>query len=65
MSLYQFPVCNLVHVEEILHPQVFEAAPYGGGGGVSLAHECVTHPRPPTSKMDPKGRIAPAFYLHP
>ena len=33
--------------------------PGGGGGGGSVTHECATHLRPPTCKMNPKWRIAP------
>ena len=33
----------------------------GGGGGGSLAHKLATHLRPPTSKMNPKWRIAPCY----
>ena len=34
----------------------------GGGWGVgSLAHKLSTHPRPSTSKMNPKWRIAPCY----
>ena len=32
-----------------------------GGGGGSLAHKLATHPRPSTSKMNPKWRIAPCY----
>ena len=34
---------------------------WGGGGGVTLTQDCATHPCPPTSKMDPKWRIAPCY----
>ena len=32
-----------------------------GGGGGSLAHKLATHPRPSTSKMNPKWRVAPCY----